>query len=96
MELQERKRAKITVTSFKATGKCYSSYTSELYATHEELDGFELQRMIREGDRSVWDYSGLSKGFSGNFYFVIDVEYPGDTNRYCHFLLDRVYHDQPA
>lgn len=81
---------KITVTCFKDTGKFYTTDTKPLKPEHQDMPGFKLQDLFERNDSSVQDYSGVSSGFSGDFYYVIDVSYPDDVPGFCTFLLNRI------
>jgi hypothetical protein len=84
----DSEKAVITVTSYRDTGKCYTTHTCELKPEHEALEGFELIDLFRDNDPSVRDYTGLSCGVTG-FIFAINVLYLSEENRtkYCHRLI---------
>lgn len=78
--------AKITVTSYKSSGKWYSTQTSELDKEHAKLWGFKLQELFQKYDDSIQKYSGLSCGFE-YYLFTIEVDYPVDVNNFCQFFM---------
>jgi len=79
---------KIKTTSYRETGKWYTSKTMVLLGEHKYMMGFDLISLIRKNDESVHVYSGLERGFSGGYYHVIEVEYPDEVNNFCNRLID--------
>lgn len=80
----------IKVTSFKESGKYYSEHKSTLSDDHIDLAGYKLSQLIRNNDPSVFEYAGLTSGFNGEFYYIIEVDY-GDLQNFCFFCLDRIH-----
>lgn len=77
----------IKVVSFKESGKYYSEHTSFLSPYHYNIYGFQLSQLIKNNDHSVRHYSGLTSGFSGECYFLIEVDY-GPKQDFCYFLFN--------
>jgi hypothetical protein len=80
----------IRVTTFKdISGKYYTEKINELQGRHYDLASWDLIDLIRQNDKSVRQYSGVQSGFSGAFYYLIEVGYEEGSGKFCYFLLDR-------
>lgn len=86
---------KIVVTAFKGTGKFYSDSENELSTEHAALPPWTLSSLIRSNDPSVRHYSGLSSGFNGDFYYVVQVVYPENEHGFNYFLFDNLHGNTP-
>ena len=79
-------KAIASVTTFKRSGKYYTSHKVELTEEHTKMLGFELVDLIKVDSPSVRYLSPVNSGFrSDEFFHVIDVDY--SEQNFCTFLL---------
>jgi hypothetical protein len=78
----------IRVTSFRLSGKWYTTKETILKEEHKTNKGFELAELIQRNDLSVRDYSGLIGGFTNTMYHVVDLLCldDGNENMFCKFI----------
>ena len=79
----------IRITSYRDSGKWYTTHESVLKDEHNNIAGYELLELIKGNDDSVKEYSGLTSGFPDYFFYTVNVIYSNEANQsnFCNYLV---------
>lgn len=80
----------IRITTYKDSGKWYSTNESILKREHNKLAGYEFVWFnAKLNDQSVQEYSGIIGGFPSCFHYEVRVIYLDEANQtnFCQYLV---------